>query len=117
MLDLRLLNAKLNGAIDQSMYRRNDGRVSGKASRTKGTPSMGDKNTPIEIFSFKQTPSKRAYQTLNQNSLWKTDPLNRKYNLEMTAEEKYGMQDQGFGISRRGNRMIKDDEEEKGVDD
>jgi len=41
------------------------------------------KNEPIEIGSFKQIPSKRNYQTLNQQTLWNADPLNRKYNLEM----------------------------------
>jgi hypothetical protein len=78
MLDLRLLNAEINASTNHNIPRKNPGNESGKSSLAKGSS-----NAPIEIFTFKQTPQKRTYNTLNSKTLWNADPLNRKYGLEM----------------------------------
>lgn len=80
---------------------------SGKNSRVKAT---GEKAMPIEIFSFKQSTSKKNYNTLNQKTLWNADPLNRKYGLEMSSNQNEPSMNLNYG--RRGvnahNLVVKD---------
>jgi hypothetical protein len=80
MLDLRLLNAEINAGPSALTTPNKDG----KNSKRRGT---GERGAPIEIFSFKQIPSKRSHHTLKESHLWNAQPLNRKYNLDMSAEE------------------------------
>ena len=106
MLDLRLLNASsvsVPSAMQSNMQ-------SNKSSKIK---SSGNKNDPVEIMSFKQVPSKRNYGQLNSSTLWNSNPLNKKYNLELTEETLEAP------TKRRAGRALLDEpegEERKSID-
>lgn len=71
----------------------------------------GQKSSPIEIMTFKQMPAKRNYQSLNRMALWKADPLNRKYGLELshnpnTLDET--ATDDTISMSAKSNLQVKE---------
>lgn len=66
MLDLRLLNATINESYNQSAVT-----IKSTDNFPSGQRATGERERPIEIFTFKETPHRKgAYKTLNQKHLW-----------------------------------------------